>query len=384
MLNRSGCYFIASVDPPTDLMALARLHHAAPGRVYIHLGGRTPEEPRVGRALMHTKTFLAESDSTCRLWVGSHNLTAMALGGGNFEASIDLTAESDAPVIEDARAHLEACRTTAEPFDPGSMSRYVEIQKRKLPKPEEITKKSLLVIHAEALVTPISTPFTAYLLVTPTDYDGFFRIDRSVRLFLHPVGSLTSENGPEVESARLWEGAVTAVVRTEMHPTKRGTAGVFSRADYEIDLPNEVTPPRFQNVGTSTSNPSTQVVVRLVGEMEPGSEIYSTSSRPMYQVEMDADESGEALHPVSRELIHSFTDESVRDGLLIYRRLHGMRGQVRLSGPDTTMPDFAEEFPPYDIGLFDQPEYTVRQPKKPLDAFFYLSKYVMTRDRGES
>ena len=110
------------MDFPTDLGALQALHRSAPGHVYIHLGGRTPEEPQVGRSLMHSKLFLAvDDDRQGRLWVGSHNLTAMALQGGNIEAGLTFTGPTSSTVVQGAVEHLEACRATAELFDPNTV-----------------------------------------------------------------------------------------------------------------------------------------------------------------------------------------------------------------------------------------------------------------------
>ena len=54
-LSRNGSFFVASIDPPTDLEALRELHVRAPGHIYLHLGGSTPEELNAGRALMHSR-----------------------------------------------------------------------------------------------------------------------------------------------------------------------------------------------------------------------------------------------------------------------------------------------------------------------------------------
>ncbi len=131
VLSRAGSFFVASVDWPTDLPSLLALHLKAPNRVYIHLGGSTPEEVRVGRALMHSKILLGEGEEFCQLWVGSHNLTGQAIEGGNIEAAIEMTAPLSSQPIQDAIAHLEVCRATAELFDPSQMPRYREIQERR-------------------------------------------------------------------------------------------------------------------------------------------------------------------------------------------------------------------------------------------------------------
>ena len=69
-LRLPDSFFVASIDPPTALDALAYLHQCAAGHVFLHLGGRTPEEVRVGRSLMHSKLLLANAHDASRLWVG--------------------------------------------------------------------------------------------------------------------------------------------------------------------------------------------------------------------------------------------------------------------------------------------------------------------------
>ncbi len=98
---------------------------------------------------MHSKVFLAEGEEGCRLWVGSHNLTAMAIEGGNYEAGVVVTGPASSGVMQDAIAHLQVCRNTAELFDPDQMERYEDIQRGWGKNEEWESERNVLVIHAQ-------------------------------------------------------------------------------------------------------------------------------------------------------------------------------------------------------------------------------------------
>lgn len=389
-LRLTNSFFVGSIEPPSDLDAFLALHKAAPGHVYIHMGGRTPEAIDVGRSLMHSKVVLAEGNSQCRLWVGSHNLTAAALAGGNFEAGIELLASPQSSVIQDARQHLQNCRMTAEPFDPGQMERYREIQKRRLPLPPWIDRQHLLVIHAEAEVWPSMDRFTVHLLLAPSQFDQYFIVDRPVRLFLHPKGTLSSYRRVDYSQARLWEGAITGVVRTERHPGNRGVQGRFDTADYEIEIADVVSAPRFMPMGSSTITPTSQVVMRVTREMKPGDEVYSTASESPMKADYVADEAGQKMHEVDEELAGYFTTESVHHGVLIFRQVHGVAPKYSVEGYEPTMRVAQNEMPLLHThvtdekrGLPEEISYYAKQPRFPLDSFFYVTHYVIReKDRA--
>lgn len=376
-LQRTGSFFVASVDCPTDLHALNALHQAAPGNVYIHLGGTTPEEPDVGRSLMHSKVFLAEGGQGCHLWVGSHNLTAMAMEGGNFEAGVTVAASASSQVMLDAVRHLEACRDTAELFTPAKMDVYEEIQRRRRFESEWVTEKSVLVVHAETTLAPTSPPFMVHIQVEPTDFDPFFRMDRPIRLFLHALGTLKSCTPVDYRKAALWAGAITAVVRTERHPKHRGTRGQFPAAQYEVDIPNVVAPPVLLPAGQSTAKPSTQVVIRIEQPGESGAEVFALNKSPIKNVLEGADPV--VLHEADRDMLEFFTDGSHADQTLLYRPVVRVREVLSVVGYEETQRSALQE----KFGVEASPEgdlpvsYEAKSPRRPIDPFFFLSEYVI-------
>ncbi len=212
---------------------------------------------------MHSKLFLAEGDQDSSLWVGSHNLTAMAVNGGNFEAGLMCTAPIYAPVMQDAISHLETCRVTAELFDPRDMERYEEIQQRHKNEPDWDTDQSVLVIHAEAAEIPMQVPFIVHINVVPSELDRLFRVDRPVRLFLHTPGTLKTGTPVDYRKTTLWTGETTAVVRTERHSRNRGAGGEFRLANFIVDIPNLTVFPTLKPSGPSSVKAKTQAVIRL-------------------------------------------------------------------------------------------------------------------------
>ena len=383
-LKLPDSYFVASVDFPTDLDAMLALHWLAPGHVYIHLGGKTPEEPRVGRSLMHSKMFLAvDGDHQGRLWVGSHNLTAMAMEGGNFEAGVMLSGPISSTVIQDAVAHLEACRTTAELFDPNDMERYREIQNRLRGKSEWEIERSVLVIQAEAAQLPKQWPFVVHVHVEPIDFDTYFRVERCVRLFLHPPGALKLGRPVDYRKASLWSGEITAVVRTERHPRNRGASGQFAAADYDVDVPSSASVPIFDVSGRSQVKAKTQAVARIDVQGEPGTEVFSVGSKSPVKNVLDVAGILE-LHEVDDDMRGYFTRESVEGNRLLYRPAIGVRQELSVTGYEETLheglaQEFASDLMP---DATRRVHYQAKTPSHPIDPFVFVSNYVV-RPKGQ-
>ncbi|WP_339747967.1 hypothetical protein [uncultured Rubinisphaera sp.] len=384
-LNLPDSYFIASVSRPTNLDALARLHYTAPGHVYIHLGGTTPEEKKVGRSLMHSKLFLAEGLDHCRAWVGSHNLTGMAIAGGNFEAGVVFEAEKNSQVIQDVKSHLEACRITAEKFDPAELNRYREIQKSKASDSEWDTEKDVLILHAEAEAPPRESPFTVHLHLFPVELDACFRMERSVRLFVHPPGSLRSGSPVDYDRAEAWKGEITAVVRTERHPNHRGTRGNFPGADFEVTIRDLQTIPKLMRDDGSKTSALTQVIMRIEERLENDKEAYSTSSKSPVTNEIEFSSPLE-MHQVEKEIAKYFTPESIDNGKLVYRPALKVYQRLSLEGYEETMMTKLSQKPPQrklfqaEDELPDEVEpirYLVRPTENEIEPFLFLSRHVI-------
>lgn len=383
-LRQANSFFVACVAFPTNLDSLLALHYAAPGHVYIHLGGTTPKERTVGRSLMHSKVFLAEGERHCELWVGSHNLTAMAVEGGNFEAGLIFHGPSSEQAIQDARSHLESCRTSAELFDPDQMDRYREIQNGWSTDKEWESEKDVIVIHAEAHDIPDEESFISHIRVVPEKFDRLFRTDRAIRLFVHPIGSLKCRETVDFEHARMWSGRITGVVRTDLHLSNRGAAAFFEDAKYDIDVSDLDSTPKLLPGGTSCIEPRTQVVIRTDAFGVVGKEVYSLSDKSPIQNVLGGRQALR-LHNVDRELKPFFTAESLSEDALIYRPASEMRHNVVVTGFDATI---RAGVPPElwkDDSTSDDMKplaCAIRTQRDPIDPFFFLSKYVVRRKKS--
>jgi len=378
VLNKPESFFVVSVALPTDLDAVNDLHSLAPGHVYIHLGGATPEEFRVGRALMHSKVLLAAGAVSSRLWTGSHNFTGQAITGGNIEGALLLTAPSNHAAIQDAGTHLNICRMTSELFDPAQMPKYKEIQKRQLPLPPWIRPAKLLVIHAESAVVPTNLPFTVHLRTVPTDFDSYFINDRGVRLYLHPIGGLKQGLPADFKGVTLWTGAITGINRTDRHPRNSGLKGNFPNADFDLDLPNVFSSPVLSVAGSTTLPATSQVVLRMDGHDEPGVEVYSIE-KPVANV-YDTDAVGQELHGIDADMQPFFTDDSLTHGELVYRPVRGMKRSVKVAGYEETMrTDAALDSRQKRDAQAEMIMYEAKEAARPADAFLFVSKHVVDR-----
>ncbi len=275
-------------------------------------------------------------------------------------------------------AHLDACRTTAELFDPDDMERYREIQKRRRSDPEWDIERNVLVVHAEADPAPKQSTFILHIHVSPVKLDKLFQMDRQVRLFIHPDNTLRRGLAANYRQAQLWNGEVTAVVRTEHHPNNRGASGQFANADFDIDIPDLNTIPRLIGSGGSTIRARTQVVMRLDRRGELGEEVFSIgSSSPVRHVLDDAHLL--EMHQVDPDLIEYFTPESIEDGHLVYRPARGVRNDLAVEGYEETMRSRFEELDANRgwIARDERVRYSPREPRNTIDPFFYLSRFTV-------
>ena len=138
-LRQNDSFLVVSAELPTDLKSLEELHEAAPGHIFVHYSPDLPYENNVGRSLMHSKVFYSRTGDKCWLWTGSHNLTASATQGVNFEAAIRLEGHfTEAPFVEALR-HLEKCKKNSIPYSPGMVNTGIPSH-----------SEAPLIIHAEA------------------------------------------------------------------------------------------------------------------------------------------------------------------------------------------------------------------------------------------
>jgi hypothetical protein len=330
---------------------------------------------------MHSKMLLAAGSVTCRLWVGSHNFTAQGITGGNIEAGLQVMVPTGHTAIVDAESHLQVCRATSELFDPAQIDRYRAIQNERLPLPPWVRRTRLLVIHAETTVTIASTPFTVHFRVVPTDFDHYFQRGGGVRLYLHRPGQLKRGVPADFRNVTLWTGVTTGVNDTERHPNNAGVEGDFPNANYHLDLPNLFSAPVLSPAKRGHIGATSQVVIRITAQGQPGMEVYSLDEAPV-ENEYDSDANGQFLHEIDPDMRSFFTSDSVSDDGLIYRQVRGMKQTVKVSGYKETMRTDAallEDGARREVVM--SVRYEDKESPRPADAFVFVSKYVVDRSQ---
>ncbi|MBK8226758.1 MAG: hypothetical protein IPK70_06235 [Flavobacteriales bacterium] len=370
-------FFVASVEYPTNIDALAGLHEMAKGHVYIHLGFDSPrtndEVQQDGYALMHSKVLLAEGFNSMKLWVGSHNLTARALAGANLEAGMLVTGDCDTKLMHDARKHLLVCRDSAERFDPARIKVYKHIQRRRMRSPIEVQPSTILVIHAEAdePVRQHQLPNVVHLCLKPHQLDNYFAMDREVRLFLHPPGSLKPGKQVDLSNATGWMGRQTSITRTELHPRNQGVEGSFDAARFQVFIEDRSTPPKALPTDVKLDGMTTQVVMRFSRVLRPGAETYSIRTGTS-SIRMKTIEEKPSPEPIDPRLADSFSHGSIKDGVLRFERITDIEPKVHVQA-------YAASLQPLNVlGAGDVAfSYSIVEPMHPIDPYFFITKNVV-------
>jgi hypothetical protein len=369
-------FFVASVEYPTNIDALASLHVLAKGHVYIHLGYDSPrtkdEAQQDGYALMHSKLMLAEGYQGSKLWVGSHNLTARALSGANLEAGVLITADVGHQVIKDARAHLHQCRNSAERFDPERIDVYKQIQRRRMQGPIEVEPERILIIHAEAedRFLAMNAPFNVHISVVHHKLDSHFAMDREVRLFLYRVGDLRTTGGSQPTPFHCWRGRQTGIIRTAKHPKNRGIEGSFPEADYQIMVPELEHAPFAADKNAPMPEMVTQVVIQLDGEVVIGSEVFPVKTGAAhYKMYTEQEPVDLGLDPRLRSAFAKGVNTSAK---LEFQRIKHMSPSIRITTYERT------NQPLRALGHADmEVQYDMVVPKHGIEPYFYVSKSVV-------
>ncbi len=318
-------FVVVSVDFPTDLEALDDLYHLIPGRVFIHLGWVTPEEKKAGSsALMHSKVCLTRAANVRRLWVGSHNLTASAMGGANIEAALLYDAPTEDAVITDAEQHLRECRDTAEPFDPNRLDEYKQIQARKA----GIIgiQDTVLVLHAEEQEPLKQLPAVIHVRLPTVEFDSLTKTDTTVHLFLHQRGTLGAS--PVImPTVRRFVGHIIEDNRTEDHPGG-GSASIMSKATHWLEFGSV---PVLIKPNSSTTRPLTQAAILLEKE-EPRADDFLYSIRAKRgRAETSSTPERLRVAAVPKELLAFFTPRSIEGAHLLFAPREHIRETGRMN-----------------------------------------------------
>jgi len=264
-LKRRGSFVVVAAAPPTDYADLNRLYEVIGDNLLVHWGCKNPREKDLGVPLMHSKVFYARSGQQCRLWTGSHNLTASATQGLNCEAAIVMAGDSHEQVFVDALAHLMACRDQAVSYDPDL--EFLEGE-----------KADILVIHAETAFIPTKpTPWHVEVCLNSEDCDTILKPPAEVRLYLYDVGVLSSGMFDKSPLAA-YSGFLTGVNFTQRNKSTigQGTPAEWQEADFQVTDKAHIL--NFHDTEPPDPGVTTQAVVNIEAEVREVE--YLFSSRP--------------------------------------------------------------------------------------------------------
>ena len=312
-LKKPGSFVVVAWDGVTmqSLVALDQLNKLIRGNLRIHLGVLTPEEKRVGCALMHSKVYFARSGEDAWLWTGSHNLTNNALRGGNAEAAIMITGTMSDQPIKDAVKHLETVAAEAVPYREFAASRSWGPQ-------------STLVVHVESDIQDIALGSFIHLRSVEETLDGAL-IPGSVWLFIHKRDSL-SVSAPRPSPQSAYSGVSTGLVHTELHANP-GIEGTFDRADYVVY--QEGPGGKFimsRHDGGDLPKARTQAVFR-VDHKEKESTVW-LREKPRAKFERSDIETTKSSERVDARFAEFFTPESIDDEGYLVRRSYSRLQQT--------------------------------------------------------
>jgi len=304
-LRNSDSFVTVSWEIPTDFQSLEKLHAAAPGHLYVHLGSAKPVEimpgRQFGRPIMHSKTFYARDGSKCWLWTGSHNLTASANQGINCEAAILLEGNVTEQPFVDAMKHLVTCRNEAIPFKTGMQG----------PPDSPIPAHTMLIIYAEAAVPVGSPPWHVQLRLPNTFLDSILAPPGGVRLYLCSPGALAS-GWQNVTPTSAFGGTITGLNYTQLHPRAAGVVADYAKADFVIDEIRGV--PVMRTPTILPSDTRTQCIFRIE-ETSQTDEVW-LGEKPKAKIEKE--EGAAQLLEVDEDMREFFEPSSRRGSRLVF------------------------------------------------------------------
>ncbi|WBY02798.1 hypothetical protein PE066_04460 [Ramlibacter tataouinensis] len=177
-ISEPGGYLCCDFHLPTSISVLAALKQAG-ANVYLHLYalvGRTevPDSKGVPDNLMHSKVLVFESEGKdeCAIWIGSHNGTARALLGLNFECASVIRCSRSSQTYASVIRHLEDIRARSTAFDLRDVDYYRSLQQQ----PEGIV--ACIEVYTESGAIPADGEEISLFGVNGEDYTHLRNVDR--------------------------------------------------------------------------------------------------------------------------------------------------------------------------------------------------------------
>jgi HKD family nuclease len=331
IVQPQNCRLCVSVQFPTDLDALMKLHKVLGSQLHIHL--KSGPQEMVGSptlsSLLHSKImWIKGGDRHVSIFVGSHNWTSSALDSVNFEASTRIECDIGDQFEQEVKSHINACVHDCVVFNPNDIDYYRSLQIALFPKrpkgPErqpirQCKKADGTVIHAEDHWKGDKP--NSLLLYLPLDeplYNKWFKSEppTTVYMYLYPSGSLTA-SGPPTATPELYYGEI----RTHSRDAIPGMP-------VNCQIPNlslpQLTPVPSGNIPERKPGVIAQAVGTLRQVQATELPVYVQGHRPSAQVEprfektIEQAPSPEVAIPAPNTIQHYFTPDSIRNGKFVF------------------------------------------------------------------
>jgi hypothetical protein len=182
-----------------------------PDRLHIHLGhtaatgGRKHPFARF-HPMLHSKVYYMEHpDGSASAFIGSHNLTAFALGGLNGEAAVLLEGAKESPEFEKVRQHIATARSQAVVYSAAMKEAYawwtrefIEGMKAEMRLPQDgMIVRTILLFASAARGDPPKSGDNIYFEI-PAGIEQIESLKTETHLFLFDTLPATSRQALEL------------------------------------------------------------------------------------------------------------------------------------------------------------------------------------------
>ncbi|MGA1865361.1 MAG: phospholipase D-like domain-containing protein [bacterium] len=301
--NTQG-YGVVAINYPTNVNALNEIYELTDNRLWVHTGWKNyvlPLEPI--RPLMHTKIIYTEQgNGLAIIYIGSHNWTANALLGCNYESGIIVECTEEDKICTQIENQIEICRQASELFDPNKIDFYKHAQKIIFDRGKfDVTLPEFtfyedqeLIIHLESENYQNIKSLDSIYIEFEEELAELFIVDRKVCIYCYDKNSLFNTN-PNIEESIVFVGKITASNRTEFHPTNPDKYRQLPGPQYMI---TEFSKPIIELIDFSSDRwPHCQGVIRI-DKFIPTKYIYHDGkSKPTMQphTEIESEETNEVF-----------------------------------------------------------------------------------------
>ena len=280
LTQTANCFAVFSDEDSNKREVLWAAKDMLRDHVRYHRGGLSPQEYRNGPR-MHSKLIYARRGDTCRLWVGSHNLTRNALIGANIEAALCIEGLYSEQIFRDARSHLDRVFIGADP-DPGPGG---------TPPPPNPAIETLLHVHAECHEPTAlqcgNFPMHIELRLDVTDCDSALLPSPITHLYLYAPGDLAPSRWRSANPVAAYVGKLMGFNSIVPGTTTTGTPATWPQTTYTID--NADGPPVLRKLPTAGHGILSQAMLSFLVQVSPPKAVHFSGSYSFKEQEAEGE-----------------------------------------------------------------------------------------------